>query len=399
MDWAQVTKYALGIITAFYGVYATLTDFKEEKADGRKRLSKWGYLGICLLIITAVMSLGLDVHKDRQDVREKAVKDEADRIKRKEDLAQAQKLLDNLTSVSGKVGDQLQISKDSSDKLDQTQSALDRSFGLTHHIAGELGTQLNLSRTISGGLTGAISSLEATSKKTDAILREATESIGYFDVIVHLKIDPTGFLNEKGEHILSPEVLADFRENKQWEKVGTDLSERAVKELQSSYPVVRNKVLQDLFIISILDKKGRSIEQGLDGARMNLLGGTDHVVSFMIVPTSEFGEDDDTDIGVGCLITYRISPNRLSDITKFKDLNGAKWFAMIRFDPKLVMPIWLLLDVGQTSDDYGGGAAIFIAAKMPGELKSRQVGAKFSEDVHENYLRGGSVRIPADYFK
>ena len=43
-------KYGGSVATAAYGIYATLTDFHEQR-NGRKVLSKRGYFGIGLLVL------------------------------------------------------------------------------------------------------------------------------------------------------------------------------------------------------------------------------------------------------------------------------------------------------------------------------------------------------------
>ena len=59
-------KYSGAILTAIYGVYATVTDFHESR-DGKKRLSKKGYCGIALLIISSLLALSTDILKDSRE--------------------------------------------------------------------------------------------------------------------------------------------------------------------------------------------------------------------------------------------------------------------------------------------------------------------------------------------
>jgi hypothetical protein len=60
---ATVLKYLGAIITAFYGVYATLTNFHNND-DGKRRLTTRGYFGIALLVCSTVVSLSSNVFED-----------------------------------------------------------------------------------------------------------------------------------------------------------------------------------------------------------------------------------------------------------------------------------------------------------------------------------------------
>jgi len=59
-------KYTAPIVTAFYGFYAIVTDFRIEK-NGEKVLSPKAYWGMALLVVSTALGIGSDVHKDRED--------------------------------------------------------------------------------------------------------------------------------------------------------------------------------------------------------------------------------------------------------------------------------------------------------------------------------------------
>jgi hypothetical protein len=59
-------KYAGSTVAAAYGVYATVTDFKEDK-NGKKTLSKKGRWGIALLLVSILINVSSDAFKDLRD--------------------------------------------------------------------------------------------------------------------------------------------------------------------------------------------------------------------------------------------------------------------------------------------------------------------------------------------
>lgn len=79
-------KYSASIIAAAYGVYATVTDFKEEK-NGKKILSRKGRWGIALLLFSTLINLSSDGYKDIQDRKAAAVEEDR-RLKAVEDQRQ-----------------------------------------------------------------------------------------------------------------------------------------------------------------------------------------------------------------------------------------------------------------------------------------------------------------------
>lgn len=66
--WSSI-RYAGIMIAGFYGVYATVTDFRGKK-NGKKVLLPRGYFGIVLLIIASLLGFIADIHKDRQDAQD-----------------------------------------------------------------------------------------------------------------------------------------------------------------------------------------------------------------------------------------------------------------------------------------------------------------------------------------
>src|SRR5437879_3634749 len=77
-SWLIVLKYTGGFFAAFYGVYATLTDFRVKR-NGKRVLSSKGYFGIGLLTLSAILGLSSDGLKD---LKEKLERDEAAKVER-----------------------------------------------------------------------------------------------------------------------------------------------------------------------------------------------------------------------------------------------------------------------------------------------------------------------------
>jgi hypothetical protein len=68
MSAFDVVKYVAALFSAIYGLYATVNDFHEDH-NGQKVLSKKGYVGICLLMISSILSLSTDAWKNSREAR------------------------------------------------------------------------------------------------------------------------------------------------------------------------------------------------------------------------------------------------------------------------------------------------------------------------------------------
>jgi hypothetical protein len=62
MNALYVIKYYAAIVFALYGLYATLNDLRKKK-HGKKILSKKGWAGIVLLVISTLLSLSGEVQR------------------------------------------------------------------------------------------------------------------------------------------------------------------------------------------------------------------------------------------------------------------------------------------------------------------------------------------------
>ncbi len=117
-------KLIAAVVSALYGFYATVTDFRVEK-NGQKVLSRKGYFGLALLVIATAVSLSTDMTKENRDNQE-ATKTEHE----------LNRLIDNGNSLGNKLGgesadlqEEIRESRDISTKLQQTGKKLDKAQG------------------------------------------------------------------------------------------------------------------------------------------------------------------------------------------------------------------------------------------------------------------------------
>ena len=125
-----VLKYTGALIASAYGLYATLTDFREEK-DGKKILSSKGKYGIALLLVSSMLALSTDVVKD---VRENEKKEEADKA---EKIRQAEAEIKQRELV-GRMNNQIDISRGVSSQLAGTAEKLDANITTTKDVSNKL---------------------------------------------------------------------------------------------------------------------------------------------------------------------------------------------------------------------------------------------------------------------
>lgn len=144
----MVLKYTGSLLAAFYGVYATLTDFRKDK-DGRRILTSKGYIGISVLMLSSLLALtasGLKDHidskqaiKDRDEKieaarleatrREQAMEREIEvRTKVDEQLKRSEKISVDLTDALRTASAQLALSKRTSAKLEDASQIINRQW-------------------------------------------------------------------------------------------------------------------------------------------------------------------------------------------------------------------------------------------------------------------------------
>jgi hypothetical protein len=148
-----ILKLTAAMVSALYGFYATVTDFRVER-NGHKVLSRKGYFGLALLVFATAVSLSTDTSKERRD--DKAAADTSDALK---------------TVINE--GKRLQTN------LEATSDALQRQVTESQAIAGKLsqtGKQLEAARSsIEKDIATSGSILRQTNRLSDPIKRDGVE--------------------------------------------------------------------------------------------------------------------------------------------------------------------------------------------------------------------------------
>ena len=326
-EWLLIVLKSTGsIIAATYGVYATLTDFREQK-DGKRVLSRKGYLGIALLLVSAILSLSTTAIKDYKDKVDRDVRQASEAEKRKADLKRIGEIVDGLGTVKVQLGE-----------AGQTLQATSKA---TRGISEDLGTQLRLSDLMSTRLTNTATTLLRTSVATSTLLRESTENVSFIDVTVEFSIDPAEIKDENGQPLVSADLLRDFKQGAQNES-------EMVKQLNTKSSVVRNRIAQGFTLMSYLRKETEKRENRFFPPlkQLDFFSGNDRMVFFVIADTSSFTNDS----GIICALTYRSTPNRFAGIRTYKDLNGLTWGLELQVGSEVsnvLKPLFVMLDVGQ----------------------------------------------------
>jgi hypothetical protein len=130
-----VVKYAGSIIAGAYGVYATVTDLKEDK-DGKRVLSNKGRFGIALLLFSLLINMSADGLKDW---------------------------------------------KEKCDSKQQTELEAKRAE-IQRNITTQLQTELKKTETINEQLTAQQNQLEKTVATTSSILKETRRASDLFSL-------------------------------------------------------------------------------------------------------------------------------------------------------------------------------------------------------------------------
>ena len=382
-----VLKYTGSFFAACYGVYATLTDFRPEK-DGKKRLSRKGYFGIGLLVLSSVLALSADGLNDYKENQEKQAAGESERRSREAARVRDERITARLT-------EQLTRLEGLSSSFTVASEKLDANSITTNKISSNLRIQLNATGRISHQLGKAVNELNRTSKTTNAVLGETVDRVDSLDVYLEVLVDPLAMKDSTGASILS----SDSRRLLEEDKAGTiDLSEeetasRILRELVARYNDVRRSVFSNwsagVYFFTDSDQDQQSYDffdlSGLFPDMIAIQQGDSGVTGFFIAGFSDEAHNFDNTRGgykaLVCFVKYSIPPNRYVGIRKFTDLNGAEWTVHLVSDGGLLKLRGALLSVGGTF----GGPGIEMSAE---DVKSKERG------VYE-----GKKEIPADHFK
>lgn len=134
-----ILKYTGSLIAGAYGVYATLTDFKDEK-NGKKVLSRKGYFGIGLLISSLLLNLSTDAFKDYRERQQARVNEDRQKqlvAQQKDTSIKLGKELDQTTAISSELTEAL-------NQLNHTSTKMDTNLKTTTSVLSE--TERSLSR-------------------------------------------------------------------------------------------------------------------------------------------------------------------------------------------------------------------------------------------------------------
>jgi hypothetical protein len=118
----EVVKCVASIVMAAYGFYATFADLRVQKY-GRKVLSKKGYVGIGLLIVGVVLSIGTDWWKDRDEASEQ-----------RSDQQRQSKLLSQEQQALKQLDDQVQKTRVIAEDLEEQERLSKQNIGATRSV-------------------------------------------------------------------------------------------------------------------------------------------------------------------------------------------------------------------------------------------------------------------------
>src|SRR5580658_7665304 len=119
-----VLKYAGSTVAGAYGVYATVTNFKEQK-NGKQVLSQKGYWGIALLLVSILINTTSDGFKDIRERREANVQQ-----RQRVEAASA------LQHVSDQLSTELERTTDLNTQLAQARNDVRRTLSMAASALG-----------------------------------------------------------------------------------------------------------------------------------------------------------------------------------------------------------------------------------------------------------------------
>jgi hypothetical protein len=145
-DFASLADFAVQFLAVAYGVFATASDFKEER-DGKKLLSRVGKIGIAFLVAVSIASIGVKIYQHQKDVKAKADAD-ATQLKMIADLEQSlnnskamSKALDN---ADAKLTQQANALQNQSTKMNGLIEGSERNLRETSRVLDPLDESLDV---------------------------------------------------------------------------------------------------------------------------------------------------------------------------------------------------------------------------------------------------------------
>lgn len=377
IDWYSLLKITSMIATGMFGGLGLLTRYKDE----RGKITPWGKIALVGILLSSAFSLGLyylEMEKSRK---------QSDEAKAKAEATQSA-----LASIS-------HDAKITAGDLKTTLAKQELNLEKADNIQGDMGRQLQMSNSISSNLSVASTAIQKATITTDSLLREAKEGLSYIDYTIKLSVDPSAITDEKGQPIVPRDLLKLREEYISQNRTPDGNFEDIAKALQANYSLTKNKVLKDLHLWSSLYNE--TTVQMPKGSADRFPGDNffaeDRVIHFAIFGPLNAGLPIGSaynQYNVNCLVTYRSVPNRLSGITKYKDINGATWKVALEHKSDVAFPEWIVLDVGQTDwYEFGNLVALVLGTSPFGRGGVTGALEVSSRNFH------GVLKIPKGYLE
>jgi len=147
-------KIVSGIITGAYGIYATVTDFHEDK-NGKKVLSRPGRRAIAVMIVGTAISVGIELGTFVKEARKRDQDARDERTRHEEIMDKSRALSETLNEQQKMITDGLRKSEIMKDQLDQTK----------HQLQGASNTVARAANTVDSVLHESIRQSEPFSLK------------------------------------------------------------------------------------------------------------------------------------------------------------------------------------------------------------------------------------------
>lgn len=347
-----ILKYVGSIVGIAYGLYATLTDFHEQK-HGKKVLSKKGKYGILILILSSLLTLITSALGDYKDNTEKA-----NQQRLKDSLARA----DNIRQDSARAQEARMIEK------------LDAQLKLSNKVSEKTSK-------ISKELYSTTKSIDKTALLSQKVFEEETEQINYVDVRVLFLFDRKNFaeyfqqklppnlyefcLKSKGDKSLLPELCVWIETHKQ-----------DVKDFIFEIPRLGYCTFY---------KNEHNVAAGLVKEELEFISSSlqDTITHY------------NKDWGLPCLGTFRISSVKTKLFRKYTDFEGVEWGVFFNGNQALSIG-YIQLDFGELSPER---RITIFNEKAYYSLKN-SVNSRDVVGILKQYDAGtvGKAKIPKNYF-
>ena len=374
----MVLKYCGSVIGATYGLYATLTDFHEQKS-GKKVLSKKGRIGILILVLSSLLTLITTGISDYKEQKDKEVTVKAEAAKRAETLEKEEKIINSLK-------EQLEIS----DKLSKNTTQLSEKLSETS------------------------TSIENTAALSHSVLKETVDRINHLEITVRFWLHPK-FLIENESLELSEDFIALCKKESLFEFGPLDSARALVKKYS---PRLANAILDSFSFYTILSKAtapiySTSIPFEDNTHFFQYSSRKADIINFDLILPYDAPTTFEDHWVLYFTVSYRIPFQSNSGITKNTDFNGKWWYIHLVLDrPSILQKNQMTLENTIEYDDVtlfiGGQSGNAKAISLKYQLPESKIGLWEMEfPLISGRLFGkessasaqGIARVPNDFFK